>query len=132
MQESVRRGTHTDGMLPGPLALHRRAPSLFRKLHDRPQLDNHDPLAELDWIDLYALAVGEENACGGRVVTAPTNGAAGVVPATIRYYLDFCPGASADRVGEFLLTAAAIGSPCSACTMKLVTTRPSFGCIRGP
>ena len=110
MQESVRRGTRTDGMLPGPLNLHRRAPSLFRKLQNRPRLDDHDPLAELDWIDLYALAVGEENACGGRVVTAPTNGASGVIPAVLHYCVYVLNDFDEDRVVRFFLTAAAIGS----------------------
>ena len=109
MQDCVRRGTHTEGMLPGPLNLHRRAPSLLRKLNDRPQNDPADPLSGLHWVDLYALAVGKENACGGRVVTAPTNGAAGIIPAVLHY----CTNALAvdeDQIMRFFLTAAAIGS----------------------
>ncbi len=110
MKGCIDRGTRAEGMLPGPLKLRRRAPALYRKLENRPTLDESDPLAELDWIDLYAIAVGEENACGGRVVTAPTNGAAGVIPAVLHYGVRFLEDFDDDHVIRFLLTAAAIGS----------------------
>jgi L-serine dehydratase len=108
MQACVDRGCHTDGMLPGGLKVPRRAPRLFRQL--TCERDGDDPLRAMDWVTLYALAVNEENAAGGRVVTAPTNGAAGIVPAVLHYYDRFVPGASADGVARFLLTAAAIGT----------------------
>jgi len=107
MQACVRRGCHTDGVLPGGLHVPRRAPGLFRQLSGEP--DGDDPLRAMDWVTLYALAVNEENAAGGRVVTAPTNGAAGVIPAVLHYYTRFVPGASELGVTRFLLTAAAIG-----------------------
>src|SRR5690242_7449856 len=108
MQACVDRGGRTDGMLPGGLKVPRRAPRLFRQL--TCERDGDDPLRAMDWVTLYALAVNEENAAGGRVVTAPTNGAAGIVPAVLHYYDRFVPGASADGVARFLLTAAAIGT----------------------
>jgi L-serine dehydratase len=107
MQACVRRGCGTDGMLPGGLKVQRRAPRLFRQLTCEQNGD--DPLRAMDWVTLYALAVNEENAAGGRVVTAPTNGAAGIVPAVLHYYDRFVPGASPQGVAQFLLTAAAIG-----------------------
>jgi L-serine dehydratase len=112
MQECVRRGCQTDGILPGGLKVPRRAPRLYRQLIS--DTGNADPLKAMDWVTLYALAVNEENAAGGRVVTAPTNGAAGIIPAVLHYYERFIPGASAeatvlDGIGRFLLTAAAIG-----------------------
>jgi iron-sulfur-dependent L-serine dehydratase single chain form len=107
MQACVRRGCATDGMLPGGLKVQRRAPRLFRQLTCEPNGD--DPLRAMDWVTLYALAVNEENAAGGRVVTAPTNGAAGIIPAVLHYYDRFVPGASPQGVAQFLLTAAAIG-----------------------
>jgi iron-sulfur-dependent L-serine dehydratase single chain form len=107
MQACVRRGCVTDGMLPGGLKVQRRAPRLFRQLTCEQNGD--DPLRAMDWVTLYALAVNEENAAGGRVVTAPTNGAAGIVPAVLHYYDRFVPGASPQGVTQFLLTAAAIG-----------------------
>ena len=107
MQECVRNGMSTEGRLPGGLNVLRRAPDLHRKL--TTERDSTDPLRGLDWITLYALAVNEENAAGGRVVTAPTNGAAGIVPAVLHYYWQFVPGADAEGVVRFLLTAAAIG-----------------------
>ena len=109
MQSCVARGIRETGTLPGGLHVPRRAPSLYVELQRRPEAGMSDPLTVLDWVNLYALAVNEENAAGGRVITAPTNGAAGVVPAVIRYWLDHVPGASASQVGDFLLTAAAIG-----------------------
>ncbi|MGD0607343.1 MAG: L-serine ammonia-lyase, partial [Streptosporangiaceae bacterium] len=108
MQACVERGCRTDGMLPGGLKVQRRAPRLFRQLTCERQDD--DPLRAMDWVTLYALAVNEENAAGGRVVTAPTNGAAGIIPAVLHYYDRFVPGASAEGVTRFLLTAAAIGA----------------------
>ena len=108
MRACVERGCGTDGMLPGGLKVPRRAPRLYRQLTCEP--DGNDPLRAMDWVTLYALAVNEENAAGGRVVTAPTNGAAGIIPAVLHYYDRFVPGASPDGVARFLLTAAAIGT----------------------
>jgi iron-sulfur-dependent L-serine dehydratase single chain form len=107
MQACVQRGCATDGLLPGGLKIARRAPRLYRQLTCEPSTD--DPLRAMDWVTLYALAVNEENAAGGRVVTAPTNGAAGIIPAVLHYYERFVPGASPRGVTRFLLTAAAIG-----------------------
>jgi L-serine dehydratase len=107
MRACMERGYRQQGELPGGLRVARRAPLLHRELSS--QGASPDPLAVLDWVNLYALAVNEENAAGGRVVTAPTNGAAGVIPAVLQYYEDFVPGASAEGVREFLLTAGAIG-----------------------
>lgn len=109
MKGCIERGCHIDGELPGPLKVARRAPALFKKLGGDPQLAHQDALEILDWVNLFALAVNEENAAGGRVVTAPTNGAAGIVPAVALYYLYFVEGANEDGIVEFLLTAAAIG-----------------------
>jgi L-serine dehydratase len=109
MQECVRRGSTTEGVLPGGLKVKRRAADLYQGLLARPEAGLRDPLTALDWVNLYALAVNEENAAGGRVVTAPTNGAAGVVPAVLHYYARFVPGADDDGVVRFLLTAGAIG-----------------------
>lgn len=109
MMDSIRRGCMADGMLPGGLKVRRRAGALYRELMDNPERASRDPLTVLDWVNLYALAVNEENAAGGRVVTAPTNGAAGVLPAVLKYYLRFCPGAGREGGRNFLLTAAAIG-----------------------
>jgi L-serine dehydratase len=108
MRACVERGCRTDGMLPGGLKVQRRAPRLFRQLSC--ERDDDDPLRAMDWVTLYALAVNEENAAGGRVVTAPTNGAAGIVPAVLHYYDRFVPGASGEGVTRFLLTAGAIGA----------------------
>ena len=98
-----------DYFLPGPLDVTRRAPALYRRLLERPEALLKDPLTVLDWVNLYALAVGEENASGGRVVTAPTNGAAGIVPAVLHYYANLAPGATEEGVLRFLLTAGAVG-----------------------
>jgi L-serine dehydratase len=108
MRACVERGCATDGMLPGGLKVPRRAPRLFRQL--TCERNDEDPLRAMDWVTLYALAVNEENAAGGRVVTAPTNGAAGIIPAVLHYYDRFVPGASEAGVTRFLLTAAAIGT----------------------
>ncbi|HVU91841.1 MAG TPA: L-serine ammonia-lyase, partial [Jatrophihabitans sp.] len=107
MQECVRNGWTNEGTLPGGLKVPRRAPELYRRLCGETFAT--DPLRVMDWVDLFALAVNEENAAGGRVVTAPTNGAAGVLPAVLHYYTRFCPGASDDGVVRFLLCAGAIG-----------------------
>ncbi|QDV32674.1 L-serine ammonia-lyase [Tautonia plasticadhaerens] len=110
MQECVSRGCRAEGILPGGLGIERRAPGLLRVLRDRAEESLRDPMAILDWVDLYALAVNEENAAGGRVVTAPTNGAAGIIPAVLHYFVRFCPESTPGKVERFLLTAAAIGS----------------------
>ncbi|OCT24155.1 L-serine ammonia-lyase [Pseudomonas putida] len=109
MQDCVEAGCRHEGILPGGLKVKRRAPALHRQLSRHPEASLRDALSVLDWVNLYALAVNEENAYGGRVVTAPTNGAAGIVPAVLHYYMRFVPGASEDGVVRFLLTAAAIG-----------------------
>ncbi len=110
MQACVRRGCITEGILPGGLKVARRAPALFRRLTETPEAGLRDPLTALDFVSLYALAVNEENAAGGRVVTAPTNGAAGIIPAVLHYYRRFVPGACDEGVVRFLLTAGAIGA----------------------
>lgn len=107
MKSCMLRGFSQEGELPGGLNVTRRAPRLHRELTN--QATGLDALSALDWVNLYALAVNEENAAGGRVVTAPTNGAAGIVPAVIQYYCDFVPGANEQGIIEFLLTAGAIG-----------------------
>ena len=109
MQFCVARGIRETGTLPGGLHVSRRAPSLHAELSLRPEAAMRDPLTVLDWVNLYALAVNEENAAGGRVVTAPTNGAAGIIPSVLHYYDRFIPGASEQGVFDFLLTAAAVG-----------------------
>ena len=109
MQDCVARGIRASGTLPGGLHVVRRAPSLHAELTSKPEAAMRDPLTVLDWVNLYALAVNEENAAGGRVVTAPTNGAAGIMPSVLHYYDRFCPGANEAGVFEFLLTAAAVG-----------------------
>lgn len=109
MQDCVSAGCRTEGILPGGLKVERRAAKLYRQLSANPEANLRDTLNVLDWVNLYALAVNEENAAGGRVVTAPTNGAAGIIPALLHYYVRFVPGANEDGVVRFLLTAAAIG-----------------------
>jgi L-serine dehydratase len=114
MQDCVARGCgignpDAQGHLPGPFQVKRRAPVLYQALASKPEQALRDPLSMIDWINLYAIAVNEENAIGGRVVTAPTNGAAGIIPAVLHYYDRFVPGSSAQGVIDFLLTAAAIG-----------------------
>jgi len=108
MEDCVERGCRQEGVLPGGLKVKRRAPTLHRELSEKEDGDD-DALSILDWVNLYALAVNEENAAGGRVVTAPTNGAAGIIPAVLKYFLRFCPEAHEDKVVDFLLTAGAIG-----------------------
>ena len=109
MQACVTRGCRTEGILPGGFKVKRRAAALYHSLTANPEAALRDPLQVIDWVNLYALAVNEENAAGGRVVTAPTNGAAGIVPAVLHYYARFTPGANDQGVIDFLLTAAAIG-----------------------
>jgi L-serine dehydratase len=109
MQACVRRGCETPGVLPGGYKVKRRAPELHRQLTAPQSAAPHDPLIALDWVNLWALAVNEENAAGGRVVTAPTNGAAGIVPALMHYYARFVHGANDAGIVDFLLTAAAVG-----------------------
>lgn len=109
MSACVARGIREAGTLPGGLRVARRAPALHAELSSRPEAAMRDPLTILDWVNLYALAVNEENAAGGRVVTAPTNGAAGIIPAVGLYYERFVPGASEAGIFDYLLTAAAVG-----------------------
>ena len=106
MQACVERGFHAQGMLPGVLKVRRRAPKLYRQL---TETTNASPMQAMDWVNAFALAVNEENAAGGRIVTAPTNGAAGIVPAVLMYYRRFEPGATDEGVLRFLLVGAAIG-----------------------
>jgi len=106
MQACLNRGLQTEGILPGGLKVRRRAPALARKLAAR---NGNDPLTPLDWVNAFAMAVNEENAAGGRVVTAPTNGAAGIIPAVGEYYSRFVEGASREGIMRYLLTASAIG-----------------------
>jgi L-serine dehydratase len=107
MEQCIERGCRAEGILPGGLNVRRRAGRLFRDLQSQSPVA--DPLSLLDWVSLFALAVNEENAAGGRVVTAPTNGAAGVIPAVLAYYRRFLPAADDRGVRTFLLTAAAVG-----------------------
>ncbi|NJO40137.1 MAG: L-serine ammonia-lyase [Cyanobacteria bacterium RU_5_0] len=109
MQQCVQKGCNHEGVLPGGLNVKRRAPELYRQLAKNVNCDANDPLQIIDWVNLFAIAVNEENAAGGRVVTAPTNGAAGIIPAVLHYYDRFCPHATPDRIIDFLLTAGAIG-----------------------
>jgi len=110
MQSCVTRGIVAEGILPGGLNVRRRAHRLAARLREKQQEQKpSDPLAPLDWVTVYAMAVNEENAAGGRVVTAPTNGAAGVVPAVAHYYTNFIPGATEAGLLRFFLTSAAIG-----------------------
>ena len=106
MQDCMARGLATEGILPGGLNVRRRAPRLAKKLEES---GSGDPLAPMDWVNVYAMAVNEENAAGGRVVTAPTNGAAGIVPAVAQYYMRFVPGADEAGLLRYFLTASVIG-----------------------
>ncbi|OED41253.1 L-serine ammonia-lyase [Endozoicomonas sp. (ex Bugula neritina AB1)] len=108
MDQCIQRGCKQSGQLPGGLNVERRAGRLFKELNQR-DTENKDPLDVMDWVNLYALAVNEENASGGQVVTAPTNGAAGVIPAVLSYYVHFKSYSSEDGICTFLATAAAIG-----------------------
>lgn len=105
MNQAIERGCHGLGNLPGGLNVRRRAPALFNKLNAQ----GREKSLDVNWLSLYAIAVNEENAAGGRIVTAPTNGAAGTIPAVVKYYLEFCEGANEQGVIDFLLTAGAIG-----------------------
>jgi len=106
MDACIERGLHTEGILPGGLKVRRRAPRLLAKIQAER---GSDPLRAMDWVNVFAMAVNEENAAGGRVVTAPTNGAAGLIPAVGRYYRQFSPEASDEGLLQYLLTAGAIG-----------------------
>ena len=107
MQSCVARGLRTEGVLPGPLAVTRRAPKLLRKIQQR---STRDGLDIMDWVNIFAIAVNEENAAGGRVVTSPTNGAAGIIPAVLHYYEKFVADASDEGIRQLLLVAGAIGT----------------------
>ncbi|EEE37934.1 L-serine ammonia-lyase [Rhodobacteraceae bacterium KLH11] len=109
MNNCIERGLRTDGILPGGLNVRRRAKRIHDALVAERGLNQSAPHTINDWMSVYAMAVNEENAAGGQVVTAPTNGAAGVLPSVLRYYLDHVPGASESHIEDFLLTAAAIG-----------------------
>lgn len=109
MDACIQAGCENEGILPGGLQVPRRAPALYRKLREQQESALCDPLTTMDWVNLYAIAVNEENAAGGRVVTAPTNGAAGIIPAVLKYYLRFAPNAREEGIVRFLLTAGAIG-----------------------
>ena len=108
MKDCVQRGLKTEGIMPGPLKVRRRAKQMYERL-DYEHRTLNDPLGVLDWVNAFAFAANEENACGGRIVTAPTNGAAGVIPAVLHYYKFFIEGATIDGVRDFLLTAGQIG-----------------------
>jgi len=109
MADCISRGCRSEGVMPGGLKVKRRAAHLYRQLKSQGDSLGDASLNTMDWVSLYALAVNEENAMGGRIVTAPTNGAAGIIPAVLKYYLNHCQGASDDDVCRFLLTAGAIG-----------------------
>jgi L-serine dehydratase len=106
MQACVQRGLRTEGVLPGRMAVTRRAPKLYKKLVEK---GDRDGLDTMDWVNAFAIAVNEENAAGGRVVTSPTNGAAGIIPAVLHYYTELVPGSDDEGMARFLLTAGAIG-----------------------
>jgi L-serine dehydratase len=110
MQECIQRGCFTPGVLPGGLKVRRRAAELYQRLIQDPGRGQSDPLAAMDWVTLWALAVNEENASGGRVVTAPTNGAAGIIPAVLHYAVTYLPGTDDDAIVNFLLVAGALGA----------------------
>ncbi len=110
MEACIDRGCAAEGVLPGRLNLNRRAGKIYDTLSKRGEKALIEPMAVMDWINLWAIAVNEENAAGGRVVTAPTNGAAGIIPAVLRYYCRFCHGADSNGINNFFLTATAIGS----------------------
>lgn len=110
MGQCIDKGCQREGHLPGKLQVRRRAKELYDKLVQRPEQSLQDPLTVLDWVNLYAIAVNEENASGNRVVTAPTNGAAGIIPAVVRYYERFSPKSNQKGIRRFFLTATAIGS----------------------
>ncbi len=109
MKACIHRGCRQEGVLPGGMKVKRRAANLFKTLSANPEQGYRDPLTVMDWVNLYALAVNEENAAGGRVVTAPTNGAAGIIPAVLHYYVNFIANSDEKGIVDFLLTAGAIG-----------------------
>ena len=109
MQACIEHGIHTEGILPGPLRVPRRAASLYRMLQANTNLSN-DPMRVIDWVNMFALAVNEENAAGGRVVTAPTNGACGIIPAVLAYYEKFISPLTPEIIERYLLAAGMIGS----------------------
>ncbi|MBW4036291.1 MAG: L-serine ammonia-lyase [Proteobacteria bacterium] len=109
MMSGIERGMRTTGTLPGGLKITRRAPALHTKMQTDAARNDLAPHEKMDWVSLFAMAVNEENAAGGKIVTAPTNGAAGVIPAVLRYFRDFCPGATHELMRDFLFTATAIG-----------------------
>lgn len=108
MRDCIDKGCRTPGTLPGGLGVKRRAPDLYQKLQDQGKPESHEHIDSIGWLNLYAIAVNEENAAGGRIVTAPTNGAAGVIPAVLHYYLTFYSNAKPEQAIDFLLTAGAI------------------------
>lgn len=108
MKQSIVRGCHNEGIMPGSLKLERRAPAIYKKLLKNGDFTK-DPAEIMDWVSLFALAVSEENAAAGKVVTAPTNGASGIIPAVIKYYEKFISSATPDGIFRFMLTATAIG-----------------------
>jgi L-serine dehydratase len=110
MAECIQTGCSTPGVLPGGLKVRRRAADLYQRLIQNTAGSASDPLAAMDWVTLWALAVNEENASGGRVVTAPTNGAAGIIPAVLHYAVRFVPGTDDDAIVNFLLVAGALGA----------------------
>src|SRR5262249_41207276 len=110
MKSCVERGLRSEGELPGGLHVRRRAPGLHARLRAAARRNEHDPLYGMDRVNLFALAVNEENAAGGRVVTAPTNGAAGIIPAVLHSYDRFVSGAAAEGIETFFLAAAAVGA----------------------
>ena len=110
MAECIERGCSTPGVLPGGLKVRRRSAEIYQRLTDGAGSKEVDPLAAMDWVTLWALAVNEENASGGRVVTAPTNGAAGIIPAVLRYAVTFVPGTDDSAIVNFLLVAGALGA----------------------
>jgi L-serine dehydratase len=112
MNDSIERGMRHEGELPGGLNVRRRAPGLVESLRARHAKGEKSPTESIDWVSVYAIAVNEENAAGGRVVTAPTNGAAGIIPAVIRYYREFYADSNEEGIVTFLLTAAAVGGLC--------------------
>lgn len=109
MRDCIQAGCRAEGVLPGGMRVRRRARGLHQRLKSMSASAERDPLVIIDWVNLFALAVNEENAAGGRVVTAPTNGAAGIIPAVLEYYVRFCAGADDDAIVRFLLTAGGIG-----------------------
>jgi L-serine dehydratase len=110
MIECIQNGCSTAGVLPGGLKVRRRAADLYQRLMADGAGDPNDPLIAMDWVTLWALAVNEENASGGRVVTAPTNGAAGIIPAVLHYAVKYVPGTDDDAIADFLLVAGALGA----------------------